>query len=105
LTWPDGIGLGLGSVLLYEVLGSILSGANLGGLVWLLRKEKKLSQPNFKLHGSFSVRTGGLTQKKRLLIDFDIQIYYSTYFYITIFKPKLFYLQLVEAVCFLSHIV
>jgi len=33
LGWPSGIGLGLGSVLLLEVSGLILSSANLGGLV------------------------------------------------------------------------
>jgi hypothetical protein len=33
LGWSDGIGLGLGSVLLVKVSGSILTGANLGGLI------------------------------------------------------------------------
>jgi len=33
LGWPSGIGLEPGSVLLLKVLGSILSGANLRGLV------------------------------------------------------------------------
>jgi hypothetical protein len=38
LGWPDGIGLGLGSVLLRKVSGSILSGANLGGLFSFFEK-------------------------------------------------------------------
>jgi len=33
LGWPSGIGLGLGSVPLLKVSGSILSGVNLGGLI------------------------------------------------------------------------
>jgi len=33
LGWPSGIGLGPGSVLLFMVSGSILFGANLGGLI------------------------------------------------------------------------
>jgi hypothetical protein len=33
LGWSDGIGLGPGSVLLFKVSGSIISGANLGGLI------------------------------------------------------------------------
>jgi len=33
LGWPGGIGLGLGSVLLLKVSGSILLGANLSGLI------------------------------------------------------------------------
>jgi hypothetical protein len=38
LGWPGGIGLGLGSVLLRKVSGSILSGANLGGLFSFFKK-------------------------------------------------------------------
>jgi len=38
LGWPSGISLGSGSVLLLEVSGSIPSGANLGGLVYLQKK-------------------------------------------------------------------
>ena len=37
--WPSGIGLGFGSVLLLKVSGSILSGVNLGGLIYLLKKK------------------------------------------------------------------
>jgi len=33
LSWSGGIGLGLGSVLLLKVLGSILPGVNFGGLI------------------------------------------------------------------------
>ena len=33
LGWPSGIDFGPGSVLLLKVLGSILSGANLDGLI------------------------------------------------------------------------
>jgi len=33
LGWPNGIDLRFGSVFLLEVLGSIFSGANLGGLI------------------------------------------------------------------------
>jgi hypothetical protein len=42
LGWPGGIGLGLGSALLRKVSGSILSGANLGGLFSFFKKKKKL---------------------------------------------------------------
>jgi len=37
LGWPSGIGLKLGNVLLLKVSGSILSSANLRGLVYLLQ--------------------------------------------------------------------
>jgi len=48
LGWPGGIGLGLGSVLLLKVLGSILSGVNWGGLIYLLQKKiKKFSGSTF----------------------------------------------------------
>jgi len=42
LGWPSCIDLGPGSLLLLKVSGSILSGANLRGLVWLLQKKKNL---------------------------------------------------------------